>query len=463
MQKSYIKNFTITSLLVFITLCCEDFIEVDIPADKLTTTIVFDSDETARSAMRGVYNELFRSISFSNGGHNSVTALAGLSADELLTVNVTDLTYREFEENEIQPNNPNNLSLWNSAYNAIYMTNSILEGLMESEQITPEVKGQLEGEARFVRAFTFFQLVNLYGEVPLVLTTNYKVNAEMSRASVEEVYSQIITDLNEAITLLMEDYLEGERTNVNRYTAEALLARVYLYRQEWALAEVHSTNVINQYAHYELLVDLDQVFLMNSREAIWQISPSGDGSSASNTNDGWLFVSPFPKFDISEDFASLFMPADKRRIHWIGYNPDNDSFYPYKYKDGRSTNNITEYSMVLRLAEQYLIRAEARAHQVNLSGAVADIDKIRERASLDLLSETNPEIDKESLIAEILDERKKELFTEWGHRWFDLKRTGNAPEILGSGNPQWQDTDMLYPIPEQERMKNTNLGQNEGY
>ncbi|MBO0353535.1 RagB/SusD family nutrient uptake outer membrane protein [Muricauda ruestringensis] len=464
-MKSYkdIKSI-IAITLVLCALSCDDFVEVDVPTNKLTVESVFDSDETARSAMQGIYNELFRSASFCNGGSNSVTALAGLSADEIFTLNTaTDLGYLEFQENEILPNNTANLSLWSSAYNIVYMANSVLEGVSASEQISVEVSNQLEGEVRFIRAFTFFQLVNLYGEVPLVLTTDYRINAEMSRASVEEVYSQISIDLQEAVTLLDAGYPDSERINVNRFAAEALLARVYLYRQEWALAEIHSTNVINQSGYYELLKDLDQVFLKNSQEAIWQISPAGNGNSSTNTNDGYLFVSPIPRLALTNEYAAFFEDSDMRRSYWIGYNQDKETYYPHKYKDGRSTNNITEYSTVLRLAEQYLIRAEARARQGNISGGISDVDKIKDRAGLGLLSETNPEINQEDLVNEILIERKKELFTEWGHRWFDLKRVGKASETLGSTNPLWQDTDVLYPIPEQERMKIPGLGQNDGY
>src|SRR5690606_40581539 len=107
-----------------------------------------------------------------------------------------------------------------------------------------------------------------------------------------------------------------------------------------------------------------------------------------------------------------------------------------------------------RFAEQYLIRAEARAMQGKLSGAIADVDKIRQRAGLELISDTNPAIDKEALLNIIFQERKLELFSEWGHRWFDLKRTGRASAVLSSIKPQWQDTDILYPVPEEERSKN---------
>src|SRR5690606_8094764 len=132
-------------------------------------------------------------------------------------------------------------------------------------------------------------------------------------------------------------------------------------------------------------------------------------------------------------------------------------YYPYKYKDRNSINNITEYSMVIRLAELYLIRSEARAMQGNLSGAIEDIDKIRDRSGIKLIENIQPSIDSEALLDSIIKERKRELFSEWGHRWFDLKRTGRATKVLGINNSSWQEADALFPIPEDERMKNPNL------
>ena len=119
--------------------------------------------------------------------------------------------------------------------------------------------------------------------------------------------------------------------------------------------------------------------------------------------------------------------------------------------------------MVLRLPEQYLIRAEARIHQGNLNGAMADINVIRKRAGLELLSSNTVDIKADALMNIVLEERRKEFFTEWGHRWLDLKRTRRSEAILSPGNPSWENTDVLYPIPQQERIKNSNLSQNPGY
>ena len=455
-------------ILSFLLISCEDFVEVDSPNNKLIRDEVFGSDETAISAMQGIYNELFVA-DFSGGYTRSVTFLSGLSADNIQNITTTNLERMAFEENELFPDNQNNLALWSSAYNIIYMANSYIEGIKNAENLSPDLISQLNGEAKFIRAFTYSYLVNLYGDVPLVLSTNYQDNELAPRVSASKIYEQIIDDLEIARESLTAEYRNADRTQVNKFAATALLARVYLYLKDWEKAEELSSQVIAEESLYELPDDLDEVFLANSREAIWQISPLGNGSIVTHTNEGNLFIiDPFFSFfaiaKLPESLLTDFRPEDKRLLKWIDYNPSRDAYFPYKYKIRNSSElPILENSMVLRLAEQFLIRSESRTELNDLPGATEDLDQIRTRAGLDPISEILPELSKEQLLKEIAQERKRELFSEWGHRWLDLKRTGRASTVLGNSNPTWEDTDVLYPIPAQERMKNPNLSQNPGY
>ena len=460
------NTFVIAIALLFLS--CEDFVEVSSPNNKLIQQDVFSTDATARSAMNGIYNQLFKAA-FSNGSRSSVTVLSGLSADNIRNINPSNYTRMEFEENELIPDNPNNLYLWSSAYNIIYMANSLLEGVYNSENLSEGVKLQLEGEARFIRAFSYFYLVNLYGEIPLLTTTEYNNNQLASRSLIEEVYDQIINDLEIAADVLGTDYLNGERTNVNKYAATALLSRVNLHLQNWEDAESLSSQVIAETGTYQLLDNLNDVFLVNSKEAIWQISPIGDGGFISNTNEASMFlIHPVFSFvasiQLRETFVEIFEEDDLRFNNWISYHNEEEAFFAYKYKVWNTSEfPIEEYSMVLRLAEKYLIRAEARARQGNISGAVEDLDIIRSRAGLSLIADTRPDISQEELLDVIIEERRKELFAEWGHRWLDLKRINKAGEVLGQSKPMWEETDVYYPIPAEERRKNPNLDQNDGY
>ena len=457
------------SVLLVTLLCqfsCDKYLEIPSPDNKIIGQTVFNNDATAKSAMEGIYNQLYVAT-FSAGWQGSVSVLAGLSGDNIETIRATDLVFREFQQNEILPDNDKNLQIWASAYNIIYATNSLLEGIANSQNITQPIREKLEGEAKFVRAFSYFYLVNLYGEVPLILSTSYQDNALASRNSEEEVHQQIISDLTTSVELLPAEYPEGERTYANKYAAMAMLAREYLYRQKWGRAESLSSEIIAQTGKYQLLDDLKLVFLANSPEAIWQISPLGRGDLATQTNEGSVFIiNPFftvlSHFKLSEDLIDSFDNEDKRLQQWISFHKGISAYFAYKYKIRNSTEPVSEYSMVLRLAEQYLIRAEARAQQGNLEGAVADINTIRLRAGLSSLTET-ASITPEQLLKIIYEERRKEFFAEWGHRWLDLKRTGKAEGILETKKPLWQDSDVLYPIPAEERSKNPNLDQNSGY
>ncbi|AVR46488.1 RagB/SusD family nutrient uptake outer membrane protein [Christiangramia fulva] len=467
MKFNYKISYNIWLILPLLFFSCEDFVEVDAPDNKLVSDVVFSNDATAESAMTGIYNQLFLT-DFANGQRTSVTFLSGLSADTFQNISSSNITRMEFEQHEITADNPGNLDIWASAYNLIYLTNSLLEGLNNSEQISSDLKTQLEGEARFIRAFSYFYLVNLYGDVPLIISTNYHENQLATRTSTAGVYEQIISDLEIAVDSLGSEYKNGERTTVNKFAAASLLARVYLYLEDWEAAERLSSEVIDQNGTYEILQDFDQVFLANSKEAIWQISPLGGGGQITNTNEGSLFIidpifSFFAVIKMEEDFVEQFDQEDQRLSNWIGFNEELDAYFPFKYKVWSSNEfPIIEYSMVLRLAEQYLIRSEARAKQGDLAGAIEDLDVIRMRAGLASVEENDPGIGQDALLDLIMAERQKELFAEWSHRWLDLKRTDRANEALGS-NPLWEPTDMLYPIPSQEREKNPNLSQNPGY
>lgn len=449
-------------ILIFAS--CESFVEVDIPNDKMVTETVFASDETAQSAMKGIYYELFNA-SFSGGTTSSISVLSGLSADVLEPISNNNTSLIQFVENDIFTDNSGARAIWNSSYNIIYLVNNLLEGIEVSEELSTSLKERLEGEARFIRAFTYFYLVNLYKNIPLVLTTDYEVNSLIAQATESEVYEQINLDLQNARELLGVDYMNNERYFVNKHAATALLARVNLYQEDWDQAKELSTEIINASSTYSL-VNHEEVFIKNNQEAIWQISPVGRGNILTWTAEGSTFIgTSYSSIQLRPEFVTKFDTTDLRLSKWIGsYTSDVRDFnFVYKYKDRSSIDNITEYSVVLRLAEQYLIRSEARARTGELQGALEDLNKIRERSGLSLLSEENSNLGEEEIINLVVQERHKELFAEWGHRWLDLKRLNKASEILDPKKPKWEETDILYPIPAEERSKNPNLEQNPGY
>lgn len=441
-------------LPVFAGFSCKKFVEIDPPRTELLKPVVFTSDATANAAMIGVYSELRSTVANSGG---SVTYLSTFSSDELLYYGGHP-DIEQFNDNDLIPENFFNLQLWSVMYKIVYSVNSIIEGISASTAVSAELKVQLEGEAKFIRAFNYYYLVNLFGDVPLITSTDYRANTTMPRTSIQQVYQQIITDLTEAETLLPDNYnfASNERVRVNKFAAKALLARVYLFTGDWVKAESKATEVIGNVALYSLESDLSKVFLRNSSEAIFQI-----WSSIIPSDVGAFYERDDPPTNCAfrPEFISNFETNDNRPTAWISYRGVYG--YPAKYKqiDVPAGALPDEYSIVLRLAEQYLIRAEARAKQSKIMEAQGDINVIRTRAGLPNTSAN----DQSSLLAAIEQERRSELFTEWGHRWLDLKRTNRATAVLGPLKGSfWQPTDVLYPIPQQQ-IRLSGITQNPGY
>ncbi|WP_339655874.1 RagB/SusD family nutrient uptake outer membrane protein, partial [uncultured Salegentibacter sp.] len=169
-------------LIFFISLCfisCEEFLEVETPDYKLDSKAVFSDDQTAQSALNGLFNQLFNT-SYANGGSQSVSFLAALSADNF-TLTSTTQDIIEFHQNQISPENNYNLTLWSGSYNIIYQTNALLNGIENNNSLSQGLKDKIEGSSKFIRGLTYFYLVKLYGDVPLILSTNYEENALTER------------------------------------------------------------------------------------------------------------------------------------------------------------------------------------------------------------------------------------------------------------------------------------------
>jgi hypothetical protein len=467
---------------------CKKLVEVPSPITSINEANVYGSDATAAAALTGIYinlskNELMNGDWVNGPGLTSLSLLTALSADELsLFASSNDRRLTGYYRNALTSVDRVYASLWTTTYNTIFMANSALDGISNSITLTPIVQRQLLGEARFVRALCYVYLTSLFGDVPLVTGLDYKVNALLPRTTRAQVWQQIIADLRAAQDLLSDGYLQSdaftlypagseERVRPNKWAATALLARAYLYTENWADAEIAATAVISHTVQFGLL-PLNEIFLKNSREAIWQLQPVNTGW---NTEDARVFVLPetgpsnrWPVY-ISPHLLNNFENSDQRKSQWLGKYTDTsttapkDYYYPFKYKNASFFAPLTEYQMVLRLGEQYLIRAEARIQQGKIDNAAADINTIRSRAGLPDVSVNT----KEALLTAILHERQVELFTEWGHRWFDLKRTNSVNAVMSTVTPQkgglWNTNWQWYPVPLTELERNPNLSQNPGY
>lgn len=444
---------------------CRKFVEIPPGPNLIVGSEVFSDSTDANAALLGVYLFMVGSASSPKTYNANITLYTGLSSDEINpTRNIP--TERAIFQNALFSTNTAISTLWSDTYTLIYRANACIEGLTGNTGISDPAKNQFLGEAKVMRAFFYFNLVNLYGSVPLVISTDYRVNDEMKRTSADSVYNQIIDDLISAESLLLPQYPTDGKARINRFTASALLARVYLYKQMWANAETEASEVINS-GMYELETDLNKVFLANSNEAIWQLIPAQAGYE---TAEGYLFVPATtnirPKYVISDFLLNAIDPGDQRKVNWMNANDvgGQSYYYPYKYKLGIDNNTTpAENYMVFRLAEQYLIRAEARAQLNNLDDASTDLNMIRHRAGL---SDTTAAT-KEDILKLIFHERQIEFFCEWGHRWYDLKRSGLADGVMSAVTPvkggTWNSNWQLYPISMYELLNNPFLNQNPGY
>ncbi|MBE9600333.1 RagB/SusD family nutrient uptake outer membrane protein [Pedobacter sp. MC2016-24] len=462
---------------------CKKYVNVGAPKDQLVNSVVFVNDASATAAITGIYSDM---NGFNYQFANVVTTfMCAMAADEF-TYASASAPFDEFKNNAVTSGNQYVGTMWTQPYGFIYRANTVIAGVNASTTLSPAVKNQLLGEALFIRAFCYFYLVNFFGDVPLILDTDVLKNTSLPRTAKAEVYASVINDLTEAKKLLVLPYPgNAERIRPNKTAASLLLSRTYLYVGNNALAEQEATEVINT-TGYALLKNPDpnnaahmtKVFLKNSSEAVWQLQ-SINTSTGRNTWEGNTLLSTgAPFYRLNKGAGSLveaFGTNDLRKTNWVGEYittavPPVTHYFPAKYKVRVGTINApTEYSMVLRFAEAYLIRAEARAQQNKFSLMKEDLDVIRDRAGLAALPLV---ADQAAAMAQVEKERRLELFTEWGHRWFDLKRwksvTGDptktrADDVLAPIKTAWKSTAILFPIPSEPMLTNPNMLQNPGY
>jgi hypothetical protein len=477
--RNYISRLILGSILIIASINitgCKKFIEIDAPITSTNADIVYSDNARAAAVMTGLLGQMSQSNLTTNGGFGSISVVTELSSDNLSMFGTSNKQYTRYFQNNLNSKDDDGSSFYHGLYPMIYTTNAAIEGLTKSQTLSSGVKQRLLGESHFFRAFFYFYLVNLYGDVPLIVSTDYKVSSLSPRTPSSTIYTQIILDINIAINSMDDNYLNSnftsvtaERVRPNRQAAYALLARVQLFNKHYAEAEAAASQVINQSALYSLNIPLNTVFQKNSKETIWALQPI---NSSYNTKEGDLFMLPpsGPNSSIRPLYASRslinsFETNDQRKVFWTDSVTANGVTYPFvtKYKVIANTGSIKEYLIVLRLAEQYLIRAEARNEQGNTSGALSDLNMIRNRAGLPSTSNSTQSV----LRDEILRERRSELFTEWGNRWLDLRRVGKIDAIMQSAailkNGSWSSYDALFPIPLTELNYDPNLRQNPGY
>lgn len=454
-MKKYITYLSLGTL--FLISSCEEMLEVDLPQNQISSEQVFSDKQTAYAALAGLYAGLYDN-----------SPLSGDNAGKLLGVYTDDLNYYsmtaslgtvELFNNTQRANNTVIASYWSGAYQQVYVANSILDGLARSTALSSADKDQIRGEVLLIRSILFFYLQQSFGDIPMPSVIDYRINQNLSKKSSADVLELLRSDLLESIQIIRNDYRHTDRIFANRKVVELMLAKVYMAQNKWSDAEALLKTIV-QSNLYVFQNDITKVFTKSSTHVLWQLKPliSADGTKEAIL---YYFANAAPtNFALSSDLINSFSSVDIRKQNWIAEVKvgANTWYRTDKYK--LRSANTTEFSIIFRLEEVYLLLAEALAQQNKIVESLPYVNATRTRAKISVL--TQP-IDRSILLNEILLEWRREFFTETGHRFFDLKRFGRL-EDLKTTKPNWATYQALWPLPEREILMNPNLNpQNNGY
>ena len=425
----------------------------DSPLDtNPTTAIDAETALTSANAVKQAVNGAYRALGSGALYGRQQVVYPDMYADNL-DFTGTFQTDREFGLRAVSSTNSaiGSSGIWGAAYVGINRANNVLAAVETVSDMTDADKSRARGEALFIRALNYSILASWFGGVPIVTTPTKGIDetATAPRASLQEVYAFIEQDLETAAPLLPTGRVNGRATQA---AANGLAARVYLEDGKYTQARDKATAVINNTA-YRLVENYRDIFTnKHTTESLFELSFAGGEDS--NGLAFWFFdqsAGGRRGFQPTASLFNAFEPNDERRGASITTQAGRRIGFKY-HRIATGDDNVP----ILRVAEMYLIRAEANMRLGAPASTVrADINVVRDRAGLPPLS---AEIDTASeLIDAILQERRVELAME-GHRFFDLRRLGRATTSLSM--PAFR---LFLPIPLGEINVNPNLEQNEGY
>lgn len=450
-MKTYHFNFY--AILLAVLLCaCSKMVDIETPKNQLTTVDIFKDSTSVKAALYNIYVSLEKTQYPASNKY-----LSNYTDESLSTANP------DWNNSRLSALTGTHNSNWAALYNAIYQCNMLLEQLPNAA-LQPAFVKQLTAEALFLRAYCNFYLVNLFGFVPLITTTNVNENSIAKQSDSAIVYQHITKDLLSAKELMPTT--GSTKIRVSKDAITAFLAKIYLYQRNWLSAEQLSNDLINS-GKYTPLVAPALAFKANSKESILQFA-SQNGFVAEATAIIPSNTTAIPPYHFTDGFYHSFEQGDLRRANWMAMNTvvtgglTTNYYYPFKYKNRTLNTTAPEDLIVFRIAEQYLIRAEARAQLgilIGVGSALEDVNVIRQRAGLASLNLST----KQQILEAISDERRHEMFYENADRFMDLKRTGRLQAVMQKDKPTWIKSSSLLPIPTANINSNPNLKQNEGY
>ncbi|MDE3741653.1 RagB/SusD family nutrient uptake outer membrane protein [Maribacter polysaccharolyticus] len=466
-MKKYNKILLLIMIGFFLS-CSESFLEVS-PQDSVSNDEALTSLEDLETSISGVYDEFQGAYYYGR----YMLLIPDVMADDVKQNEQANRVV-DFAQHVVSVDDSQASALWTGLYYTNNALNNIINSDIEVTESTQDEKDHIMGEAYALRGLIYFDLVRLFANhytytadashlgVPIILDFDYTLEPE--RNTVEEVYDQVISDMTTALTLIDDTSRTGNSNSLSSTAVKALLSRVYLYKEDWSNAEAMATEVIE--AGYSLVDNADYLTLWsedNSSESIFEISQTESDNQGGNCLGAMYVVDGYGDYLPSDDVVSLYDADDARLQVFIEDELLAGDYAPYrmnKYPDVLGYDN----TKVIRLAEVYLIRAEARAQLgTDIAGAQEDLDMVRQRA---LPTAANVTATGDELLEEIMLERRLELCFE-GHRLWDLMRykediVRNECTASICYIPYGDDTNIL-PIPQDETDVNPNITPNPGY
>lgn len=461
---------------------CNAFLDEPMMGDYSSSTI-YSTEEQAQLAVNAIYNAAAYSINLWKFGDipSDDSVKGGNAGDQ------ADIGY--IDEWNVLSDNGAVSEFWQNTYETVGRANNVIAGL-ESSSIDAESKAELAAEAKFLRAYSYFQLVNIFGEVPLKLKPQTSAeNVNVGLSSVEDVYSQIESDLSEAASVLPSAWTATEAGRATSGAAYGLLAKSQLYQEKWseALSSISSLKTLNLYEldEYADLFKLgaDGESNADSKESVWAVRfMSGQVPAVGNAlnqwfapaeengyyfnapTDSWLSCFDERQTDGQEDLR-IDLSVGRAGHEWLNGDTFLADWSPStgmlvrkhnqplsEVEAGKKGDGGLAY-IYLRYADILLMEAECQNELGNPALAESPLNEVRERAGLSAISGRSV-TEMRTLIRK---ERRRELGFEF-HRFFDLMRWGKeaALSALGSDFP-WTEPRYYFPLPQAELDSNSGI------
>jgi tetratricopeptide (TPR) repeat protein len=477
---NYIKYVSLTVIVLFLGGCDDDFLEKT-PPDRLLEEGFINSEERVELAVNGVYQQL--QVSDLYGDY--LPKFLGVPSGEILLSNTQPLALNNFS---FDASDTYMLNIYAALYQGIKRANTVINEAPAVE-MDEALKGRYIAEAKFLRAFYYWHLTNMWGDVILITeTVDNPDEVLIPKSPQSEIYAFIVKDLQEAIPSLPVSYGPSDVGRITIGAAKAMLGKVYLYMEDYQQAEAILSEVIDS-GTYELMDEFDQVWnpnFENNRESLFEVQfadiggpgtstrnqshlPGVNGGTGSHVptqrmvdafedNDPRLGYSIFRSGDIfAPDLTTASINLDTYVPTWsaTGYNV-RKGMVPIRYLEGAGTN----YPLI-RFADVLLMYAEAANELGLIDEARNAVNRVRQRPSVNMPELTAAETGtKESMFAAIVQEREVELAFE-NHRFSDLRRWGLADDVLGPIG--YLPKHRYFPLPQLEVDINPQLVQSPGW